>query len=91
MRTTLTRFITLPLAAAAGLSEGTLYNYFRNKTDLVIRACLAALERCEHGAAPHLGCQAPQQGSISFRVMMPDWIWVGGRRAGLAGSGRAVR
>ena len=33
------------VAAAAGLSEGTLYNYFRNKTDLVIRAGLAALER----------------------------------------------
>lgn len=33
------------VAAAAGLSEGTLYNYFRNKNDLVIRAGLAALER----------------------------------------------
>ncbi|MDE2363827.1 MAG: helix-turn-helix transcriptional regulator [Hyphomicrobiales bacterium] len=32
------------VAAAAGLSEGTLYNYFQNKTDLVIRASLAALE-----------------------------------------------
>lgn len=33
------------VATAAGLSEGTLYNYFRNKNDLVIRAGLAALER----------------------------------------------
>ncbi|HMN72668.1 MAG TPA: TetR/AcrR family transcriptional regulator [Rhodoblastus sp.] len=33
------------VAAAAGLSEGTLYNYFHNKNDLVIRAGLAALER----------------------------------------------
>ena len=33
------------VAAAAGLSEGTLYNYFRNKIDLVLRASLAALER----------------------------------------------
>lgn len=32
------------VAAAAGLSEGTLYNYFRNKTDLVVRASLANLE-----------------------------------------------
>ncbi|MCB1543073.1 MAG: helix-turn-helix transcriptional regulator [Methylobacteriaceae bacterium] len=33
------------VAAAAGLSEGTLYNYFRNKNDLVIRSGLAVLER----------------------------------------------
>ncbi|MFV0280034.1 MAG: TetR/AcrR family transcriptional regulator [Rhodoblastus sp.] len=33
------------VAAAAGLSEGTLYNYFRNKNDLVVRSGLAALER----------------------------------------------
>jgi AcrR family transcriptional regulator len=32
------------VAAAAGLSEGTLYNYFRNKTDLVIRVTLVNLE-----------------------------------------------
>ncbi len=38
------------VAAAAGLSEGTLYNYFRNKTDLVIRASLAALERSVEAA-----------------------------------------
>jgi AcrR family transcriptional regulator len=32
------------VAAAAGLSEGTLYNYFRNKIDLVIRVTLDNLE-----------------------------------------------
>ena len=32
------------VATAAGLSEGTLYNYFRNKTDLVIRVTLDNLE-----------------------------------------------
>lgn len=32
------------VAAAAGLSEGTLYNYFRDKTDLVLRVMLVALE-----------------------------------------------
>lgn len=32
------------VATAAGLSEGTLYNYFRNKIDLVIRVTLANLE-----------------------------------------------
>ena len=32
------------VAAAAGLSEGTLYNYFHNKTDLVIRVTLVNLE-----------------------------------------------
>lgn len=32
------------VAAAAGLSEGTLYNYFRNKIDLVIRVTLVNLE-----------------------------------------------
>ena len=32
------------VAAAAGLSEGTLYNYFHNKTDLVIRVTLDNLE-----------------------------------------------
>jgi len=33
------------VAEAAGLSEGTLYNYFRDKNDLVISVGLAALER----------------------------------------------
>lgn len=33
------------VAAAAGLSEGTLYNYFRDKTDLVLRVGIAALRR----------------------------------------------
>lgn len=32
------------VAAAAGLSEGTLYNYFRDKTDLVVRVTLVSLE-----------------------------------------------
>ena len=32
------------VAAAAGLSEGTLYNYFRDKTDLVVRVMLVSLE-----------------------------------------------
>ena len=32
------------VAAAAGLSEGTLYNYFRNKIDLVISVTLVNLE-----------------------------------------------
>jgi AcrR family transcriptional regulator len=33
------------VAAAAGLSEGTLYNYFQDKTDLVVSVGLAALKR----------------------------------------------
>jgi TetR/AcrR family transcriptional regulator, fatty acid metabolism regulator protein len=33
------------VASAAGLSEGTLYNYFRDKHDLVLRVGLAVLER----------------------------------------------
>ena len=33
------------VAAAAGLSEGTLYNYFHNKTDLVIRVS-SAISSC---------------------------------------------
>jgi TetR/AcrR family fatty acid metabolism transcriptional regulator len=32
------------VAEAAGLSEGTLYNYFRDKQDLVLRVSLAAFE-----------------------------------------------
>lgn len=32
------------VAAAAGLSEGTLYNYFRDKQDLVLRVSAAAFE-----------------------------------------------
>lgn len=32
------------VAAAAGLSEGTLYNYFKDKTDLVVRVMLVTLE-----------------------------------------------
>jgi TetR/AcrR family transcriptional regulator, fatty acid metabolism regulator protein len=32
------------VAAAAGLSEGTLYNYFRDKQDLQLRVSLAAFE-----------------------------------------------
>ena len=39
------------VAAAAGLSEGTLYNYFRDKTDLVLSVGLASLERNIAGAA----------------------------------------
>ncbi len=33
------------VAGACGLSEGTLYNYFRDKSDLAVRACLVAFER----------------------------------------------
>ncbi|KAB2918318.1 MAG: TetR/AcrR family transcriptional regulator [Hyphomicrobiaceae bacterium] len=33
------------VASAAGLSEGTLYNYFRDKQDLVLRVSVAAFER----------------------------------------------
>lgn len=33
------------VASAAGLSEGTLYNYFRDKQDLQLRVSLAAFER----------------------------------------------
>jgi TetR/AcrR family transcriptional regulator, fatty acid metabolism regulator protein len=33
------------VAAAAGLSEGTLYNYFRDKTDLVQSVAFAGVER----------------------------------------------
>lgn len=33
------------VAAACGLSEGTLYNYFRDKNDLALRVSLAAFER----------------------------------------------
>ncbi len=33
------------VASAAGLSEGTLYNYFRDKHDLVLRVSVAAFER----------------------------------------------
>lgn len=39
------------VAAAAGLSEGTLYNYFSNKTDLVLRVTLANLELRAEAAA----------------------------------------
>jgi TetR/AcrR family transcriptional regulator, fatty acid metabolism regulator protein len=39
------------VAAAAGLSEGTLYNYFRDKTDLVLSVGLSSLERNIAGAA----------------------------------------
>jgi TetR/AcrR family transcriptional regulator, fatty acid metabolism regulator protein len=39
------------VASAAGLSEGTLYNYFRDKTDLVLSVGLASLERNITGAA----------------------------------------
>jgi TetR/AcrR family transcriptional regulator, fatty acid metabolism regulator protein len=39
------------VAGAAGLSEGTLYNYFRDKTDLVLSVGLASLERNIAGAA----------------------------------------
>jgi TetR/AcrR family transcriptional regulator, fatty acid metabolism regulator protein len=39
------------VAAAAGLSEGTLYNYFHNKTDLVLRVTLANLELRVEAAA----------------------------------------
>jgi TetR/AcrR family transcriptional regulator, fatty acid metabolism regulator protein len=39
------------VAAAAGLSEGTLYNYFRDKTDLVLSVGLSSLERNISGAA----------------------------------------
>ncbi len=33
------------VALAAGLSEGTLYNYFRDKSDLVLNVALASLDR----------------------------------------------
>lgn len=33
------------VAAACGLSEGTLYNYFRDKNDLALRVTLAAFDR----------------------------------------------
>jgi len=33
------------VAAAAGLSEGTLYNYFLDKSDLVLKVALASIER----------------------------------------------
>lgn len=33
------------VATACGLSEGTLYNYFRDKSDLAVRVTLAAFER----------------------------------------------
>src|ERR1700741_2977 len=33
------------VASAAGLSEGTLYNYFRDKQDLQLRVSLATFER----------------------------------------------
>jgi TetR/AcrR family transcriptional regulator, fatty acid metabolism regulator protein len=33
------------VAQAAGLAEGTLYNYFRDKTDLVLRVGLVALDQ----------------------------------------------
>jgi TetR/AcrR family transcriptional regulator, fatty acid metabolism regulator protein len=39
------------VATAAGLSEGTLYNYFRDKTDLVLSVGLVSLERNIAGAA----------------------------------------
>ncbi len=39
------------VAAAAGLSEGTLYNYFRDKSDLVLSVGLTSLERNIAGAA----------------------------------------
>jgi TetR/AcrR family transcriptional regulator, fatty acid metabolism regulator protein len=39
------------VARAAGLSEGTLYNYFRDKTDLVVSVGLVALEANIAGAA----------------------------------------
>ena len=38
------------VAAAAGLSEGTLYNYFRDKSDLVLSVGLTSLERNIAGA-----------------------------------------
>jgi TetR/AcrR family transcriptional regulator, fatty acid metabolism regulator protein len=38
------------VAAAAGLSEGTLYNYFRDKSDLVLSVGLASLEQNIAGA-----------------------------------------
>lgn len=33
------------VAAACGLSEGTLYNYFRDKSDLALRVTVAAFDR----------------------------------------------
>jgi TetR/AcrR family transcriptional regulator, fatty acid metabolism regulator protein len=39
------------VAAASGLSEGTLYNYFHDKTDLVLSVGLSSLERNIAGAA----------------------------------------
>lgn len=39
------------VASACGLSEGTLYNYFRDKRDLALRVTLAAFERHTSEAA----------------------------------------
>ena len=39
------------VASACGLSEGTLYNYFRDKRDLALRVTLAAFERHTNEAA----------------------------------------
>ena len=41
------------VAEKAGLSEGTLYNYFTSKTDLVLRATTASLEK-RVAAAEHV-------------------------------------
>src|SRR5262245_28937100 len=38
------------VASAAGLSEGTLYNYFRDKQDLQLRVSLKAFEGHTHAA-----------------------------------------
>ena len=46
------------VAIAAGLSEGTLYNYFRDKNDLVVSVSLASLEQNIAGAA-RIAAQAP--------------------------------
>ena len=46
------------VAAAAGLSEGTLYNYFRNKIDLVVSVTLSSLEE-RVSAAERAVAEAP--------------------------------
>src|SRR5215510_3360454 len=51
------------VASAAGLSEGTLYNYFRDKQDLVLRVSSAAFEgRIEAAEKAVAGSTSLEQG-----------------------------
>jgi len=56
------------VAAAAGLSEGTLYNYFRDQNDLVVSVGLAALEK-NIAAAERIA-----EGATSLRVGLEGLI-----------------